>query len=339
MKKMEKFLLLEGVVSIGLAYFIFYLVKPDYLLELLYKPFEWIGNGLRWLSLSSSLGNAVAIILYAVISVSPLLYLLVRWRKKRMTKADVLLPIISVYTFYLLYHFINPGLMLQKTIQNIPGASLLPAIKYSYAVIFYSLSFAYLMLRVLGGLVTDIAEDRLQYLCKRLQAVLLAVSGLYVFFAGCFNTYEMLADLSNRAPVHTNFPVDGSLLMQQGNSLTNQLMVVITYLHQCFPVIFTVLILLSGIKLLSAMITHHMDEEEARAALRLSSVSRWTVYLTLLGDLLYNTVQFLLSSHLNDTNFTLNITLLPLVVAIFAMILSSYFKETKELQEENEMII
>lgn len=84
--------------------------------ELLYLPWEGVSFILRTLSFSGAAGNAVAFLLYVLISLLPIFYLV--WekgiRKKQLYGEDLLLGILSIYTFYLLYAFINPGLLLNR---------------------------------------------------------------------------------------------------------------------------------------------------------------------------------------------------------------------------------
>jgi uncharacterized membrane protein len=97
--------------------------------------------------------------------------------------------------------------------------------------------------------------------------------------------------------------------------------------------------LLSGVGLLLAMVTDHMKENEFLAAKRMSIISKQAVYVTVLSNIAANVLQFLFSTLLNDTNYSLDISLTPLVIAFLAMILSGYFKESMELYEDNNMII
>jgi uncharacterized membrane protein YhaH (DUF805 family) len=108
---------------------------------------------------------------------------------------------------------------------------------------------------------------------------------------------------------------------------------------EALPIIFSILILLKGIQLLDAMTLNHMKEEEIKAATRMGIISKWAVYVTFICNIAINLFQFVLSKQLSDVNFNLQISLLPLIIAFSAMILSGYFKETKELHEDNEMII
>jgi hypothetical protein len=65
----------------------------------------------------------------------------------------------------------------------------------------------------------------------------------------------------------------------------------------------------------------------------------WMLAIFGFCNILSNVLTFVFSKQLNDTAYRLEISLFPLIIAFMAMILSGFFKATKELNEDNEMII
>jgi hypothetical protein len=339
MRKTGLFLLIEGILSICLAFIMFYIVKSQNSLELLFMPFDWIGNTLRWLSLSSSVGNIISLVCYIALSVTPIIYVITIRRKEGFQKVDLFLIALSIYLFLMLYEFINQGLMLNHVPQVSNDTFVLPIIKLALAIIFYSLLLGYLIIRMLGALVKENIGDRMQFLCRGLQKILLALAAVYTLFIGYFVTFQMFSSLNHHAVKASTNPPYFSPTTFSSNVMLDQFMVVLTYLLQCLPIVYSIFILINGIKLLKVMTSHHMKEEEYIAANELSNISKKAVYVTVFSNLCLNLIQLLLMNHLSGTSFELEIILSPLIIAFGAMILSSYFKETKELQEDNEMII
>lgn len=339
MRKIGRFLLLESILSICLAIIMFYIVKSQNSLELLNIPFDWIGNTLRWLSLSSSIGNVIAFVCYIALSVSPIIYLITIRRKEGVQKVDLFLIALSIYLFLILYEFINQGLMLNHVPQVLNNTSVLPVIKLALAIIFYSLFLGYLIIRMLGALIKENIDDHMQFLCLGLQKILLALAAVYTLFIGYFVTFQMFSSLNHHAVKASTNPPYFNPTALSSNVMLDQLMVILTYLFQCLPIVYSILILINGIKLLKVMTSHHMKEEEFIAATHLSVISKKAVYATVFSNLVLNLIQLLLMNHLSDASFQLEIILSPLIISFGAMILSSYFKEAKELQEVNEMII
>jgi len=201
----------------------------------------------------------------------------------------------------------------------------LPFIQMSWVIIFYTLWIGYIILRLVGTLSTFNIEDKSSYLNVELQKILIFVSALYTFFLGYFSTFQMLLSLRK--------------YLNEDSSSINLIFVVVKFILVGLPIIFTVQILLAGIMLLKTMVSNHMREEEITAAYQMGIISRRTVYMTVLTNITLNIMQFLLSRQLNDTAYILEISVIPLIIAFAAMILSGYFRKTKELYEDNEMII
>ena len=324
-KKLGMILIMEGVLSFCLAALLFYGVDLSNAIFILPMPFDLIGKGLRWLSLTSAAGNITAILLYVLLSLSPLIYLASKVIRHKLNKADILLPILSIYSFYMIYEFINPQLMLSRSFNLIADETFIPMLKLSFSLVFYTLLIAYLILNMISHLRDIPSQDKLGSLCTQLSRILIILSALYTFMYFYSNSFELFKHydkymIENRMPINLYY-------------------MIINYILEALPIIFTVLTLLSGINLLIAMVTDHMTEKEFLAAKRMGSISRQAVYVTVLSNIITNVIQFLLSNQLNDTDYSLNISLTPLIIAFLAMILSRYFKETKELYEDNNMII
>ncbi|MHA4858155.1 hypothetical protein, partial [Enterococcus faecium] len=66
------------------------------------------------MSLSSVIGNVIAIIIYAAISLIPAIYVVYQRKTGTNRKEDILLIAFTGLLFYSLYMFINPGLMYQR---------------------------------------------------------------------------------------------------------------------------------------------------------------------------------------------------------------------------------
>lgn len=325
MKKLKYWLIVEGIFAFGLALYMYFFAGFKHSMYLLSIPFDLIGKGIRWLSLSSYAGNMVAFFLYAVICLLPIIYLLLRRVRIGLTKADFLLPLISIYSYYMLYELINPRLMQLRIPDLLTDEAFLPIIKLSFVLIFYSLCFGYIILRFSENLAIKKSEDKLSFLCKKMINVLEMASFLYCFLFSYFASFQIFEDLNK--------------CMEQGNISINMSFAVLSYLLKGLPIVFSIITLLAGIRLLNAMIVNHLQKEESTSAMQMGIVSKRTIYVTVISNITLNASQFLFAKQLSNTDYTLEISFIPLIIAFSAMILSRYFKESKELHEDNEMII
>lgn len=325
MKKILVALLIEGIAAIALSLFMKYYIGMEEAILLLYIPFDLIGKGLRCLSLQSSIGNIIALIIYALLCLTPIFWLVFRKLRKQLNYSDILLPIISIYSFYMLFLFVNPNLMYRHVPELFMDESALSIVRLSLAIIFFTLVIGYLIIRMLTTLSQEKEENRMIFLCRRLQVLLYIISILYTFLLGYFSTFELFSQIDQRS-------------FTTGTQM-NQVYVLLSFVLKTVPVLFTIVTLVSGIVLLTTISTKHKQEEEVEEAKRMGMFSRRTAFLTVGCNIALNLFQLVFSSQLNDTSIVLNVSLAPLIISISAMILSGFFKETKELYEENEMII
>ena len=87
----NKLILIEVIAGILFAFIASKILHMTAALQIMYLPFELIGKGLRFLSLSSAIGNVIAIIIYAAISMIPAIYIIYQRKRGRTQKEDILL--------------------------------------------------------------------------------------------------------------------------------------------------------------------------------------------------------------------------------------------------------
>ena len=112
MSKAKIGLILICILSLSGAVYVSLNASNVSSLYLFLLPLILIGDGLRALSLSSTIGNIAAIILYVILSLLPLsLALIHKFKGKKLLKSDSLLVLISASTFAVLYLFIHPQII------------------------------------------------------------------------------------------------------------------------------------------------------------------------------------------------------------------------------------
>ena len=87
----NKLILIEVIAGILFAFIASKILHMTAALQIMYLPFELIGKGLRFLSLSSAIGNVIAIIIYAAISMIPAIYIIYQRKRGRTHKTYYLL--------------------------------------------------------------------------------------------------------------------------------------------------------------------------------------------------------------------------------------------------------
>lgn len=86
-------------------------VKNESIFDILSFPLQKIADFLGYLSLKSSMGNVIAIIIFTLFCLVPVFILLLKVKRKTFVKTDSLLVLLSVVLFTVVYLLINPSEM------------------------------------------------------------------------------------------------------------------------------------------------------------------------------------------------------------------------------------
>lgn len=296
--------------------------------KILYLFWEGISVWLRNLSLSGSMGNALAFFFYALISLLPVLLPgFWIWRKKRRIHgADLLLPLLSAYTFYLLYAFINPALLGRRMAAGFGGEAPLPALKAVYGGLWLSLLASWLLLTWIRALNDREVLSRKEFLYRGMGAVLTAAM-VIVFFGILYSAGMQLA--LRLAALREN---------TAGTAIDRWFVLLRTGVTW-IPSFFLLAILYQIKRLLKAMEQEPFEEREVRAAEGLSRISRYAVTASVLCNLMWNGALFFWAGSLVNVDYHWELSLFPLLAAFGSLILARYLREAGELRRDNEMII
>ena len=168
-KKYLLLLFLEAVGVIGITKGMG--VKTEGVFDLLSFPFEKSADFLGSLSLSGSVGNAIAVVLYALICLIPVFVLLFRISRKTFVKTDSILVLMSAVLFAVIYLLINPSEM---------GVHGMGEEASMVAFSFWSLLVGYLVLKF-----AEILKNTEGKRTERLLSVVLKIIGAVFMFALC----------------------------------------------------------------------------------------------------------------------------------------------------------
>lgn len=168
-KKYLLLLLLEAVGVIGITKGMG--VKTEGVFDLLSFPLEKSADFLGYLSLSGKVGNAVAVVLYALICLVPVFVLLFRISRKTFVKTDSILVLMSAVLFAVIYLLINPSEM---------GAHGMGEEASMVAFSFWSLLVGYLVLKF-----AEMLKNTEGKRTEKLLSVVLKIIGAVFMFALC----------------------------------------------------------------------------------------------------------------------------------------------------------
>jgi hypothetical protein len=278
---------------------------------------------LRQLSLSGAVGNVIAIVLYLLVGMIPLGLYGMLWKKKKVTKADNILVLLSVFLLVVIYFMINPGLMSSVVLAD--GRSLFCCTWYSVLLVYF----------VLRG-VEKSKEQDLQALQKMLRIVLYVVMVLL--------TWAIVMELLVNLPANIKEVKEGNTMVEdffyEGPSL------VPTYVFLfCRSVIaalpngLSIAVLFFCIKTLDVLLADSYCEKAVSLVKRVGNLCKKSLVIVVIAGMGSNVAQILFSSQLYQISIELNIPIMAVLFLLVIHIMARFIEENQKLKADNELFI
>lgn len=280
---------------------------------ILVLPFTLLGKGLRFLSLSGTTGNVVAILLYILLCFTPLLLLIGRRRKKK----DILLLICSGILFYVLYYMINPAY--RPVILQNPAGSL------GMAGAVYSVLLCWLILTLMDTF-SDADTDNI-YDALRIFLWLSVAEfgvGILVNAGGCVAAIRQIA-AANTMPGLNLFPTYGFTVLSYA----------VTVLEYALDIW---VLCLAG-KLLLQLRQDAYSDGCYNAAKTLSDGCRKALITLVLSTTGLNVAQLFLASILHNIDIQFRLPTVSIGLVFVLLALTRLLYRGKELKEDNDLFI
>ena len=282
-------------------------------------PFEQIGWGLRFLSLSGTVGNVAAIAVYAAVCLIPAATLLLLWKKRKLYAEDALLCLLSAVLFAVIYFMINPGVI---------GSALAgqPVIKAVLGGVAYSVLCGYIILRMVHLFSAGGTDKLIRYM--RIMLGLLCVLFVYMVFGSCFDS--LLGSIKS---------------LQAGNAGNEDLLgvsyafLVLQYIADAAPYALNVFVVFSALRLLSEMRVDRYSAAALSAATQMTHLCGAALVATVLLNICFNVLQLLFVKSLMVINTSVQIPVIPIAFVLAALILTRLAAENKQLKDDNDMFI
>lgn len=285
-------------------------------------PFEQIGLGLRALSLSGSIGNAIAILLYVAFCLVPFFALLLFRRKRKLRFEDALLIMLSALLFATVYMMINPGMIDAK----LKGAAALSFKKALLGSVIYSALLGYIAIRVLRHFLAGDAPKLQRYMLSLL--CVLNVLFVYLAFGACFG--DLLNAFENLRT--------GNIGNEQSLGIT-YVFLVLQYLTNALPYVLDILVVFAALELLKELHADRYSEASVIAAFKLSVLCGKALLITIISNIVFNLLQLIFMKWLWVINTSVQIPLLSIAFLLSALLLAQYIRENKQLKDDNDMFI
>ena len=285
-------------------------------------PFEQIGLGLRALSLSGGVGNALAVSFYFAICLLPAGILIFFSRKRKFDIEDWLIGLLCVMLFVVLYLMINPGLILSLMGMSTTGL----AEKAIMGITVYSLLCCYLVIRILRSF----TAGNIQKLEGYMIAMLNFFNFIFVYLA--FGAY--FGDL-----------LDSISSLRAGNAGNEHLLgtsyafLFLQFIVNALPYVLNVFVIFAALRLVSEMQIDRYSAETVAAVLRMSRLCTAVLAVTVLSNAGFNLLQLFFAKSLRVINSTVQIPVLSILFVLASLLLTRFVAENKQLKDENNQFI
>lgn len=283
-------------------------------------PFEQIGWILRKMSLSGTVANVAAIIIYIIISLIPCgIWLLLR-KKGKSVGEDKLLPIISILLFAVIYYMINPGLL---------SVSFYGGEKILLGGTFYSVLFGYLVLRILKKFVSADAIQLKKWL--RMLAYIVAMLFVYMVFG---NRFGVLIDSIK----NVNWANSGFSGMSSGLEIT-YIFLTLQFVVDAIPYILDIFIILTAIKVLDELLLDPYSDVAVSASEKLGNLCVKSLEITAISAIVFHLLQLIFSGSIRQINVVVSIPVFSMAFVLAVLLTVRYVRENQRLKRENDLFI
>ena len=283
-------------------------------LELLRLPFTLVGAGLRWLSLSGSAGNVLAIVLYGLAALSPLA---LKGRRK-WERDDGWLVLAAAMMFPVLYLMVNPNLR-PASMRNVAGDLI-------YAGAVYSLILAWGVKRLLKA--TDSMGVSGIYRALRIFLMICAVE--LVVKGVALGAMELGAEIRRLRDANTMPGVDLTV---------THLFQVVQYGASAAEYWLDAAVMWHGTKLLAEVEWDPYSDECVREGQALQEKCRLALMVIVGATALVNTAQVLCAQWLYDIDASLRIPVFSMALVFVALALTRLLEEGKAIKDDNDLFV
>ena len=288
-------------------------------------PFEQLGVGLRWLSLSGAVGNGIAVLFYILLCLIPTGIWFFFRKKQKAQKIDILLLFLSVLLFFVFYYMINPGLINTGTIDS--G-------KWSLGSTFYFVLFGYLLVR---GLLQYTEADGGK-LRKGIRILLGAVDVILVYEIFGSELGSLLQNISSVRSGNTGVTVSGGYITLFELN-TTYVFLFLHFLIKILPCILNILVIFGARKLLDLSKEAMYQEENVVFIEKLVRFCTLSLIITIVADVGFNLLQLFFQNQLYQMDYVVNIPVFSLAFVMAIQLFARYIREMQRLKKDNDLFI
>lgn len=289
-------------------------------------PFEQIGWGLRRLSLSGAGGNAVAIVLYLLLSLLPCAVFGILRAKKKLCRADWLLIVMSALLFIVNYYMINPGLLQA----GVTGAG-----KWMLGSTFYAVLCGYLALRMLR-MYAPADTGKLQ---EALKILLLFTMTAFVFAIFGQGIGDLLLAIQSVQNSNSMSAAEAAVFGPAQDLTLTYVFLALQFLVKALPYCMDLAVIFLAVGVLDALAQDRYSDAAVFAVRRLADFCRTALAVTIGVEIAFHVLQLLLHRWLYRVDIIIHFPVLSIVFVLAMLLAARYLQEDQRLKQDHDLFI
>lgn len=289
------------------------------------SPFRLMGNGLRNLSLSGTLGNILSWGLFILLGAIPLIAAFVLNRKGKKASTIALMFIIGIFTYLLLYVNINPGILTSFQSPYLPSSQgQVEVVLMILTMVFYYLVFSFFIVIMLDSVETKAIISNLSILF--MFAISITLIGIfYLGFHEMISGFSLSSDYGN--VLYASRP-SGDIFLS-----------FMKFIAVLIPGLLFVRTGKAALVLMNQLNQELHTFENALQAKQVGDYAKTTVMAYLVATLIFVFFQMIMAPTLSNVAVVLSLPILELFLSFIMLLLSRFLIDSSDLKKENEMFI
>jgi len=220
--------------------------------------------------------------------------------------------------FIALYILINPGLLNRSFAAGLTYRD----ISFYFGVVIYSVLLCYFILSLLRKFMNSTSAKLISFLILLLDIS----SSIFVYLVCRVEVLSFLQAMSNLIQSDTTIILETSFLL-------------IKTIVSCLPYVFNILIIIQARKLIKELSNDSYSLAVIDISQKLAKLCSLSLVTITTVNVALNLLQLLLINRLSSLNLSINLPIFSLVFILATLLLTNLLKTSKELKDENEMII
>lgn len=298
-------------------------------------PWEQIGILLRKLSLAGAAGNMAAWILFAVIGGCPLILWGLIVRRKKSSRIDILLSVLSLTLLSGLWFLINPSYL---------EAYLFPAGmgemgKCAFALAIDSVLLCWLLLRFLGSS-GKMGKKTLLRSLEIMLGLYVALNAVSILFQGGAELLSAWKSVGVSVSGDMKWMLTPEIGFTEGRSMgLSRCLLVIRTFCRYLPELLELALCVVAICFLHSCEQNSFNEDSLKQVKRLKKLSACSLGAVLGTNVCVNLLQLVFARYIYSSNHTLVFPIKHVIFILGVLMLSRFWLESKKLKDDNTLFI